>query len=486
MGKNTSFWMTGVFLVCGTLLFHASAVSQVYAVSDSAIGLINKGNFRKAVDYLGSEIMKQEDEPAALLRLLGQAHYNLLEYDDAIDAYRRAARSSDCDTCSRDLELAGVIAMEAKQFGTAKECLGAALSRGSETAGLRIASVFYLEGEAYIQKLDYASATDAYQAGLKYREDTLLYERLLFCYYKRDMDETVLRLCDTLRGKHPDFSSPRKFTGLINLAGGSKAIAKERYEEAAGLYRKALGDLPECAPAYYGLGICYEKLKDTAHAIEHYTRAVELGIVEPGTYCDFAKLYIAGGKFPDAEKVLRKGLRRIPGYALLWEIMGGLYEKMGKKERSETCSRMSGFLGSTAHGRYRTRPALSELKEILEDSSPAGSYSIWGWTIVRDPRDATPDPPDSLNTDSLPRPLQQVPPEYPELARIGGIKGTVWVKMLVDREGKAKKCIVTSSEAEIFNQPSLEAAIRWVFKPAELNGKPVECWVHIPFRYALN
>lgn len=88
--------------------------------------------------------------------------------------------------------------------------------------------------------------------------------------------------------------------------------------------------------------------------------------------------------------------------------------------------------------------------------------------------------------EKFPMPVKQISPSYPEIARRAGVEGTVWVKILVTREGKAKKAVIIKSDAEIFNEPSIEAALQWVFTPAVMNSGPVAVWVSVPFRFRLN
>ncbi|MBI3189480.1 MAG: energy transducer TonB [Ignavibacteriales bacterium] len=96
------------------------------------------------------------------------------------------------------------------------------------------------------------------------------------------------------------------------------------------------------------------------------------------------------------------------------------------------------------------------------------------------------DPPDFVPVEKSPVPVKQIPPEYPDIAKRAGVQGTVWVKCLVDKEGKVKKAVVMKSDAEIFNEPAIQAALQWVFTPAIMNNGPVAVWAAIPFRFVLN
>ena len=62
----------------------------------------------------------------------------------------------------------------------------------------------------------------------------------------------------------------------------------------------------------------------------------------------------------------------------------------------------------------------------------------------------------------------------------------VGVKILVDKEGRAKKAVVMKSDAEIFDEPAKAAALQWVFTPAIMNNGPVAVWAAVPFRFKLN
>ena len=95
-------------------------------------------------------------------------------------------------------------------------------------------------------------------------------------------------------------------------------------------------------------------------------------------------------------------------------------------------------------------------------------------------------PPDFVPVEKQPTAIKAPPPLYPEIARRAGVEGTVWVKIWVDKEGKAKKAQIIRSDAELFNQAALDAAMQWSFTPAVMNNGPVAVWVSIPFKFKLN
>jgi TonB family protein len=88
--------------------------------------------------------------------------------------------------------------------------------------------------------------------------------------------------------------------------------------------------------------------------------------------------------------------------------------------------------------------------------------------------------------EKFPVPVVSPAPRYPEIARRAGVEGTVWIRIWVTKEGKAKKAEVLNSESDLFNQSALDAAMHWVFTPAVMNNGPVAVWISIPFRFKLH
>lgn len=90
-----------------------------------------------------------------------------------------------------------------------------------------------------------------------------------------------------------------------------------------------------------------------------------------------------------------------------------------------------------------------------------------------------------IPVEKQPQIVKRVIPKYPDMAIRAGLEGTVWVKILVDKDGLPKKAVVIKSTAELFNDPAVEAAMGFVFTPAVMNQGPVRVWVSIPFKFAL-
>lgn len=86
--------------------------------------------------------------------------------------------------------------------------------------------------------------------------------------------------------------------------------------------------------------------------------------------------------------------------------------------------------------------------------------------------------------DELPVSVRQVKPEYPEIARQAGVDGLVVVDVLVGRDGRVLDAVVhEKASVPLLDDAALDAARRWVFKPAQVKGHPVPAWVTLKFRF---
>ena len=92
---------------------------------------------------------------------------------------------------------------------------------------------------------------------------------------------------------------------------------------------------------------------------------------------------------------------------------------------------------------------------------------------------------DSVIVDEWPTPISRPNAKYPKAALKEKIQGKVFVNLLVGVDGKPKDAKIIKSESEALNHAALEAATKWVFKPAIYKGRPISVWVVIPFNFVL-
>lgn len=86
--------------------------------------------------------------------------------------------------------------------------------------------------------------------------------------------------------------------------------------------------------------------------------------------------------------------------------------------------------------------------------------------------------------DTPPKPVTQVPAEYPERAQERGLVGEVLIKVSIDETGKVTDAQVERSDADRdLIESAVRAAMRWTFEPAVRYGSPVPSSIVIPFNF---
>ena len=73
-------------------------------------------------------------------------------------------------------------------------------------------------------------------------------------------------------------------------------------------------------------------------------------------------------------------------------------------------------------------------------------------------------------------------PEYPQAAREAGVKGRVIIIATIDKDGRVKSAVAQDGPPEL--RTAAEEAVRqWQYKPALLNGEPVETQTNITLTF---
>jgi TonB family protein len=138
----------------------------------------------------------------------------------------------------------------------------------------------------------------------------------------------------------------------------------------------------------------------------------------------------------------------------------------------------------SAQESQKDQPQKQSVTFLVRDGDsliPKSVDVVYNPTSVQDKQDKKAFPP----YDQAPEVKTQVQPKYPDIATRAGLEGTVWTNVMIDETGKVTKVTIFKSDAEIFNQPSIDAAMQWAFKPAMKDGKPIATEVAIPFKFKL-
>ncbi len=101
-------------------------------------------------------------------------------------------------------------------------------------------------------------------------------------------------------------------------------------------------------------------------------------------------------------------------------------------------------------------------------------------------QDDIPEIGDYVPYDIPPKPVVQRPAEYPDIARKVGMEGTVFVKMLLDLDGKVMRvAVVKSSGFPQLDTAAVACALDWEFSPAIQNNRPVRVWLGTKIQFKL-
>lgn len=132
-----------------------------------------------------------------------------------------------------------------------------------------------------------------------------------------------------------------------------------------------------------------------------------------------------------------------------------------------------------------TQKQMAEVAAPVGEGSGNGNVKITQDLKVEPPKDEIPGINAFVPVEKMPQVVKSVTPIYPEIAKRAGVEGSVYVKILVSKEGKPMKAVVIKSDSKVFNQPAIDAAMQFIFTPAIQHHSPVMVWVVIPFRFKL-
>ncbi len=86
--------------------------------------------------------------------------------------------------------------------------------------------------------------------------------------------------------------------------------------------------------------------------------------------------------------------------------------------------------------------------------------------------------------DEPPQVIVQIPPAYPDMARMAELEGVVMVQIGVNEFGDVVEATVVQG-IEGLNQAAIEAVYKWKFRPAKQRDIPVPVRIVVPIRFQL-
>jgi protein TonB len=240
------------------------------------------------------------------------------------------------------------------------------------------------------------------------------------------------------------------------------------YEKAKKFSPKA----PEKERLYIESAVAFGLEKDSEKGLRLLNQMIEKYPREKYAYWSLGNFFYGRKSFNEAIVEFRKALELDPDYGLALNGLASAYAAVGDSLKSIECfKRYAAIIPSSA----------SQAASAREGSLMEGAKSD------KESRKADKEEPPAYYTpyEQAPEPIRRVAPRYPDAARKAELEGTVWVRIWVDKQGKARRAVVMKSDAEIFDQPAIDAAMQWIFSPAMMKNGPVSVWVEVPFNFRL-
>jgi protein TonB len=102
------------------------------------------------------------------------------------------------------------------------------------------------------------------------------------------------------------------------------------------------------------------------------------------------------------------------------------------------------------------------------------------------PPAAEPDGPIQVGGDVVaPEKINAPQPQYTEIARKARIQGVVIVQAIIDKQGQVTNVKILKGLPMGLSEEAMAAIKRWTFKPATLNGKPVDVYYNLTVNFRL-
>ncbi|MES2696030.1 MAG: energy transducer TonB [Verrucomicrobiota bacterium] len=86
----------------------------------------------------------------------------------------------------------------------------------------------------------------------------------------------------------------------------------------------------------------------------------------------------------------------------------------------------------------------------------------------------------------MPTPTHQSRPRYPFELRKAGISGEAVTIFTVKTDGTVADASTTKATDIRFGEAAVESVLKWRFRPAQVDGVPVNCRMMVPIVFELN
>lgn len=181
---------------------------------------------------------------------------------------------------------------------------------------------WYIKGRLHNSQKEYEKAAEAFWKGIETEpDDYVMWSYLAIALSNLGKNGEALRLSEIALDINSEDVFPRANHGVILLN-------QENYHEARNWFHELLREEKDNAFIWYQRARCDEQIGRNRQAERGYKTAQALAPDNPYTYRELANLYeFAFEDKAEAEAVLKKGIELAGEEALLYEELGGLYER---------------------------------------------------------------------------------------------------------------------------------------------------------------
>ena len=145
---------------------------------------------------------------------------------------------------------------------------------------------------------------------------------------------------------------------------------------------------------------------------------------------------------------------------------------------------IAGAPGATSAAPPAATPAAPAADPVESSRSPAGSAPESATASVQTSarRDAGTEGPlvpkraTVAESDTPASPLSRPVPPYPPAARQQSVRGEVLLQAMVLEDGKVGEVRILRSPSQILSDAAIQAVLKWKYRPATRDGKPVPSW----------
>ena len=251
----------------------------------------------------------------------------------------------------------------------------------------------------------------------------------------------------------------------ILLLAGDIYIEVNKLDSALILYKNA----SKLQEANYGIdrkiGQLFIRKKDFKSALTFLLKAVKANEKDPWNHLAYADGLLASGKTAEAEK-----------------------SYLEAKKLNNRLWQASASLAGIAMQKNNVEAAKMHYEDALKIDPSNIDIRKKHVLLVKDDKEPDPTVDETIAVNKQPfvdGTLIQSNLVYPELAKKAGIEGKVTLRVLIRKNGKAKKFIVETTDSELFNKSAGDAVMKSQFLPALQNGKPIACWLSVPISFKI-